>query len=324
MPQTASAGQDPGDKISPKGPLSQDINFASCGGILPINPLPASFINHVQTSLTGKASPLIGGLCSGQALGDNIARGYITVDTVNNCTLRFPDLNDSGTYLGNDITFQNVLWGDFFIVNVPQNFAQGGPLVHIEASLTDPKTITAGRYTFYGRYDNVPWNAQDHREPLATTFATRFINGGVFLGGTDLLVWRDSKTAQSAFTCPATTGRPSWYPLGQEGIDIFDEQEQVSTPPQCQVSPCITPTIIPFPAETQRVHVNGPSLPVPFTFGWLYLDLNTTIAGNPNPPSDPAAAQAWVISTDSSAGQFAVGVNAIQLDNASAANHFVP
>src|ERR1700674_4371 len=35
MPQTASAGQDPGDTISPKGLLSQDINFASCNGILP-------------------------------------------------------------------------------------------------------------------------------------------------------------------------------------------------------------------------------------------------------------------------------------------------
>ncbi|HYX23827.1 MAG TPA: hypothetical protein VFC23_06720, partial [Thermoanaerobaculia bacterium] len=32
LPQTASAGQDPSDKISPKGPKSQDINFASCTG----------------------------------------------------------------------------------------------------------------------------------------------------------------------------------------------------------------------------------------------------------------------------------------------------
>src|SRR5579864_4550250 len=32
MPQTASAGQDPGDTISPKGSFSQDINFASCNG----------------------------------------------------------------------------------------------------------------------------------------------------------------------------------------------------------------------------------------------------------------------------------------------------
>src|SRR3954469_5759953 len=34
MPQTASAGQDPTDTISPKGAFSQDINFASCNGLL--------------------------------------------------------------------------------------------------------------------------------------------------------------------------------------------------------------------------------------------------------------------------------------------------
>jgi hypothetical protein len=35
VPRTASAGQDPGDTISPKGTFSQDINFASCAGQLP-------------------------------------------------------------------------------------------------------------------------------------------------------------------------------------------------------------------------------------------------------------------------------------------------
>src|SRR5436305_6675816 len=33
LPRTASAGQDPGDTISPKGQFSQDINFASCQGL---------------------------------------------------------------------------------------------------------------------------------------------------------------------------------------------------------------------------------------------------------------------------------------------------
>ena len=35
LPQTASAGQDPNDTISPQGAFSQDINFASCTGLLP-------------------------------------------------------------------------------------------------------------------------------------------------------------------------------------------------------------------------------------------------------------------------------------------------
>jgi hypothetical protein len=338
IPQTASAGQDPNDKISPKGPKSQDINFASCTNILPIAPLPAAFTQHMQLALTGKASPLFNGQCAGQNINDNIARGYITVDTVNNCTLRFPGAqgNVQGDppgplYITQDLTFQNVLWGDFFIVNAVANFAQGGPLVHIEASTTDPKTAVPpglpGIYTFYGRYDVPGWNGADHREPLATTFATRYFNGGLFAGGTDLLVWRDSKVDQNPFTCPAQNARPPWYPLGQEGIDIFDEQEQVVGPPPCQVSPCQSlPSLLPFPAETQRTHVNGASFPVPFNFGWLYLDLNTTVATAGQTPglTDVGAAQAWVIATYSSFGHFAVGVNGIQLDNASAANHFVP
>jgi len=320
LPQTASAGQDPTDKISPKGPKSQDINFASCTGQLPPPPLPPSFLQHLALSLTGKGSPLFGGLCSGRNLGDNIARGYITVDTVNNCTLRLPsDIN----YFTQDITFQNVLWGDYFYVNAAQNFANGDTLVHVEASLTTPATTTAGRYTFYGRY--VAWNAIDHREPLATTFAGRYALGGTFTGGTSFVVWRDSKTNQVAFTCPATTGRPSWFPLGQEGIDIFDETEQVNTPQTFPFSPQPPQQgIIPFPAEAQRTQINGADFPVPFNFGWLYLDLNTTISGNPNPPFDPAAAQAWATVNMDSNGHFSVGFSAIQLDSACAPNHFVP
>jgi hypothetical protein len=42
------------------------------------------------------------------------------------------------------------------------------------------------------------------------------------------------------------------------------------------------------------VKVGGAALPVSFTSGWIFLDLSNTINGNPNPPIDPAAAQAWV------------------------------
>ncbi len=51
QPQTASAGQDPTDNISPKGSLSQDINFASCTGILPNPPLTAQQLADLQNAL---------------------------------------------------------------------------------------------------------------------------------------------------------------------------------------------------------------------------------------------------------------------------------
>jgi hypothetical protein len=326
LPQTASAGQDPTDTISPKGQLSQDINFASCNNALPLPQLPAIYISHLQNSLTGQASALLAGDCAGQAIGDNVARGYITMDTVNSCSTDFPGdpgyFGAGGTGLA---TNQNVLWGDWFIVNTTENFAEGGDLVHIEADATNPATSTAGRYTFYGRYD--AWTAIDNREPLATTFATRYLDGGPFSGGTSFLVWRDSKVSQGAFTCPATAGvRPVWYPLGQEGIVIFDEQEHPMTVTTTPVSPQ-PPNAqqLPFPAETQRTAVGSPNLLSPFAFGWMYLDLNTTVtAAGANPPVDPAAAQAWVVATMASNGHYAVGIDAIRLDSACAANHFVP
>src|SRR4029079_5844337 len=150
LPQTASAGQDPGDKISPKGSFSQDINFASCSGQLPIQQAPADLAASWRAALTGAFANHLGG-CAGLAHGDNTARGYITVDTVNNCTLRFP--GDPG-YFGpggtGDVTNQNVLWGDYFYVNPGQNFAQGETLVHIEASATNPEPSIPGQHTLHG------------------------------------------------------------------------------------------------------------------------------------------------------------------------------
>ena len=77
--------------------------------------------------------------------------------------------------------------------------------------------------------------------------------------------------------------------------------------------------------EAQRVRAGSPDFPTPLPFGWLYLDLNTTVgpAGN-NPPVDPAAAQVWVTVAMDSNGHFSAGFDAIQLDSACAANHLVP
>ncbi|HEY4597595.1 MAG TPA: hypothetical protein VIJ02_14445, partial [Thermoanaerobaculia bacterium] len=84
-------------------------------------------------------------------------------------------------------------------------------------------------------------------------------------------------------------------------------------------------SLLPFPAEAQRTAVGGAGLPVPFDFGWIYLNLNTlvTAAGN-NPPEDPRAAQAWVTTEMKAMGRFSVGFDAVQLDSACQAVHFTP
>ena len=329
LPRTASEGQDPGDQISPRGEFSRDVNFASCNGFLPPAPvMPAEFLQHLQRSLTGQPSPILENRCAGRNLRDNVARGYVTVDTVKNCTLRFPGDADYFVAGGRgDATNQNVLWGDYFYINPSEGFAQGDTLVHIQADAANPQLSTPGRYTFYGRY--VGWSAIDNRQPLATNFAVRFLRGGPFSGGTSLAVWRDPKINQTAFNCPvsadSTPPRPSWFPLSQEGVVIFDEQETPVVPEGPPGSPPPVFIFIPFPAAAQRTPVGGSDLEVPFQFGWLYLDLNTTVTpAGANPPVDPAAAQAWVTAIMDASGRFSVGFDAIQLDSACTALHFIP
>nr|MDP9121320.1 hypothetical protein [Acidobacteriota bacterium] len=208
-----------------------------------------------------------------------------------------------------------------------QGYAAGSNLVAIEADATNPATSTAGRYTFYGRYDG--WSAADNREPLATSFASSYVTGGAFAGGTDLIVWRDPKVAQAPFPCPARVGiAPAWYPLSEEtGFFMFDEEEHlaIATGFPFDPPPPFPFPLISFPAATQKVRVNTSALPVPFNFGWMFLDLNTApVAAGLNPPADAKAAQAYVIAVKAASGHFAVTADAHRLDSACSASHAVP
>lgn len=299
VPQTASDGQDPVDAISPQGAFSQDVNVASCTGQLPLPPLPGLLLTHLQNAHTGFPSPIFNA-CSGRALGDRVARGYVTVDVVSSCTLLFP--TDAG-YFGaggtGAATNDNVLWGDVLYLDRRAEKARSGPVVTIEASGGDPETSTSGEYTFYGRYGG--WSAADNREPLGTQFGIRYRT--VNRGATDLIVWRDSKVVQAPFAC----GNPP-APLGQEEIAAFDDEE----------NPEVL-TGMPFPAESQRVAVGGAALPVSFDSGWLFANLNHAAGGSPS--EDPAAAQGWVSSIVELGSRFTIGSEAVQLDSACSASH---
>ncbi len=271
VPVTASAGQDPTDQISPKGAFSQDINFASCTGILPASRLPAATVTALSNAHTGQSSTLLSGNCGGAAHGDNIARGYITFDTVNNCTPRMP--GDVG-YFGNggtgDATNQNAMTGNVLYLNRAQNLTYSEPLVHIEAAPgigvsgstpISPLTSGTGSYTFYGRYDG--FTAIDNREPLASISHGRYLNGGPFGSVTQLVVWRDPGVAVTPFACGAT---PAGFPLAQTEVVAFDEQEHPAKV-----------TGNPFPLATQAVSAASLS---PFNFGFFRFNL-TLIGGAP-------------------------------------------
>src|SRR3954470_7491809 len=278
-PATADAGHDPRDTVSPKGAFSQDAPFPGCDGLLPPLPPPPAVVDHLVKAHQGLASPLLGGKCAAQALGDSIERGYATVDVVRRCTTLTPA--DPG-YFGPDgaAAHDNVLWGDFFLVDAAGDVAEGEDLVRLES---DPARF-AGHPTFYERYLNS--SGAGGRQALPTVWLSRFVNGGAFTGGTNMIYWRDSRVRNQPFDC----GRPpGWYPFLWEfpRTVVFDEQERVDVP-FCPVL-CPAPPS-PFPAESGRIAVGRASFPVPFSFGWWYLDMKT----NARLPSQPAATQAWL------------------------------
>ena len=334
LPVTAEDSVDAGDAFSNDGASTGTIlgdpldgNFPGTSGpcVTPsYSPLSAGFVGgHLQPALTGRLSSEVA--CVGVNYGDNIARGYVTVDLVTECNLQFPS---TPGYFTSVADFDNILWGDYFYVDSANNFAQGETLVHIESCVPGNGytgfvgngagycPFGVGDFTFYSRY--VGDTGVDQREGLASEFAVRYITGGLFDGGTDYIVWRDSRSTDIVGgACPADRNTLfPWYPLNQELVVAFDEEENNEelcflesdvSPPTGGLQTC-------FPIETGRYNVSDSAVPgsqtlaPSFDFGWMFLDLDL---------SGAQPSQAWVTAVMSAEGRFSVGFDAIQLDNVS-------
>lgn len=298
LPQTSPS-------LSNRGALSSANSLppgCSEPGDLPIGDLPQSLIDLITQAHSGRpvTFPGFDGDCAGRNHGDDVARGYITLDVVLTCSVQFPS---SPGYFGTIAGFDNVLWGDVLYVEPRRDRAYGSPAAHIEAAPAG--TFQPGDYTFYGRY--VGFDASDRREPLATTFALPFVRGGGFNGGTDVISWRDSKQVTSPISCGPT---PFPFPLVQSQIVLFDEEENVLfIPPPPPISP--VPPIAdyaPFALETQRVEIDLPVFPITADAGWMYLNLNTYTGA----PVDPIS-QAWVMTLRGAEDRYGVGMEATAL-----------
>jgi hypothetical protein len=322
LPITASAGTDPGDTVSPKGPISEDINFPSCSSFFPYpNPvISGANFERLRDGHTGKPISALNNRCLGADLGDNIARGYITIDSVRSC-VGFAIPSDPGYFVsgGTGIaTNDNQLWGDYFIVDPANNFSFGDNLVHIEARDNFSSASTSTEYTFYGRY-TAPSGA-DNREPLGTTWGVRYLSGGAFNGGTDLIVWRDTTAnnqPSQGFVCGVG---PDWFPLNEAQLFAFDEAEEVVS--ICAPDPGDPPSRIDatcLPYATGRYQFGVGELEVPFDFGWAYLNLNHILdapTGDVDFGSRGWIAQSYVSANHSADGRFQVGLQALQLTSA--------
>lgn len=327
LPRTASAGQDPGDTISPKGTFSQDINFASCNaadpddfgfgddGPLPSYGLPpdstgflvATHLADLQRAHSGQplATAVYGtvGRCQSVNLGDGILRGYVTADTINNCTTRIP--TDPGYFVsggGGDATNQNVMFGDFVIVDPSQNFAVGDLAVHVEASASDPLTITPGNQSFYGRL-TTPTTASN-REALPTKFAA------FWRTDSDLVSWRDPAQLPPAggFTCGSFPA--GGFPMGANLVQAFDTEEH----------PLAYAAGTAFRWAAGQDPVDAVTFPASAAEkgGWILVDLNETAVGGS--VYGTATRQGWLLHRSGPEppggnGRFSSMNPAIQLDD---------
>lgn len=305
VPVTASAGQDPGDAISPRGPNSQDINFAGCNAFLPVPAMSNEKRTDLQAALIGKPVSEAGGKCVGLDHGDRIARGYVTIDVVTGCSNLNP--SDPGYFTAGGFgVAANLNWllGNFAIVEgAGSRLAAAGALVHIEASRTDERVTTPGAHTFYGGF--VGWSAADNREPLPTVWAAPYREGR-----TEYVYWRDPRRVKTPFSCAVRDV------LDVAEVVAFDMQEN----PVDLLGTDQGPRLTPFPAHAGRVLVGSPKLPVVADVGWMRLNLQS-VDPAAQVPGHPLAHQSYVFVVDrpeaaSAPGVFGTSQPATALDSA--------
>jgi hypothetical protein len=183
----------------PNGPYSVDnpaLDAENCGAALPA--LDAELLQAMQRAFTqGRVSGCntVGGVHQN-------AVGYATIDVVGNCSGRGPL---DAKYFTEDIRYDNALIGDYAQVDGTASHAEGSPMVHIRAipeggtpASHDAMARDATRLprTFYQRFQIS--GGSDARQPLPSTFAARWIQGGSDTLQTSFKVWRQGVTDASA------------------------------------------------------------------------------------------------------------------------------
>lgn len=342
-PQSQVPGAAPGANTSnPNIPDSVITGTGSgtCSGTQLPGTLPEELMGPVRLALTTgqyfiPGAPAGVGCTSAQRVGGNhpgIAIGYITIDVAANCSINLPD---NPTYIATEILFDNVLIGDYQQVNGGQNFAQGNPMVHIRAI---PEGGPAGSnpgtnlpYTFYDRYTtgtNPGTRTRDRRQPLPSTFAARWIEGGTSGFNTNYKIWREGVTGGTQ-SCTTAVNNSA-----MEIMDVirFDERENSFTfganVPNC--SPFCIPGVPRLPeasiTSTTVASVFPPNASTVDVSGWMYLNLSnpgstaysartTGFAPAGSGVTGARASQNWAIVSMFAQGRFSVDFDAAQLGN---------
>jgi hypothetical protein len=174
-----------------------------------------------------------------------------------------------------------VLLGDYqmLVPRADKSYALGGPLVHIraipEGGPAGAITASSLPYTFYDLYTAaLPARTADRRQPLPSTFAARFIQGGTGAFNTAFKIWREGVTAGSCTTGTNGVSRNSYLTFAE--IVRFDEHENATvTNSDSFLSAAVPP---PGTAATMMLPSRSSYFPPSSTSGdvagWIYMNLN--------------------------------------------------
>ncbi len=280
-------------------PATGGASFPGCTDPVTLPALDAAALTALRRQHTGLPDAL--DHCSGSGRsGFDVATGYVTIDVTRSCSanIRYPSSNGYFAAAGSGIASdENLLLGDFFLVDAAQNLAAGNEAVSI---LADAARYGGEPATFYGGW--IEHSGADARAPLGTRYRARFLHGGAFTGGTDLVVWAEpSRVAAAGVHCGERVDAVD--PCQFVRFVAFDEN--AGRGDWTEVSP-VTEVV-------RRWTVGGPEVPVTALFG--FIDFENLVVPGCNIPIDPPPVQqvplqSLVLPLHRAEGRFAVGFNA--------------
>ena len=295
-----------GTQVSPKRGTFADPNPALdlTGCTRLPGALDAATVTRMQTAFTeGKSAEAETVACNGIGGHHDRAIGYATIDVVGACTSLTPV---DELYWTSVLRYDNVFIGDYHQVNGAENYAQGGPLVHIRAipeggtpaMRTGPAYDSGFRQTFYGRYQPEGRPLLDARQPLPSHFATRWIEGSSSSFRTSLKIWREGEAIKNE-PCSAYASNGD---LDATEIVVFDENENaVGSSADTLDFPAVSRLDV---SDADRIPQMGNGA----VGGWMYLNLDRNWR-------EDGATQNWVVSSMRAQGRFSTDTDAIALGN---------
>ena len=257
--------------------------------------LPIIDPERIHEILSGNADPF-DGLCYSESVsGGSIATGYITIDAVHDCSANNLVTPLDPEYFGDCATGlatnDNVLSGDFFLIEPNSDFAQGERLVALIADqerFGDPD-VCVDPPCSASRITDSFYDAESNRMPLPRTYEARFLNGGAFSGGTEVILWAHGTRSRS--TCSS------------ELKDTLQVHTEVRTEAGIETGSVVMTDV----ARVFRMGVGTDSFPVASNFGSMRLK-----AWDPNDGHDQ---QLWMMPVLSAEARYSVGTSAVPVED---------